>query len=785
MCHENPKYGNVLDCIGNTPLVPIARINPNKRVRLLAKLEQANPGGSIKDRPALAMIEAAESGGALTKRKTVLEATSGNTGIGLSMICALKGYRLLLAMSESTSAERRQRLEAFGARLKLTPGQKGSDGAIEYVYELARREPDRYFLVDQYNNDDNWRAHCSGTAPEIWEQTGGQVTAVVVALGTGGTAMGIGRGLRKFSSSVRIIGVEPHPGHHIQGLKNMKESYTPGIFDKSLLDGCLSVDDAEAFALVRRLALEEGLFAGMSSGAALAGALRVARDLSEGTVVAIFPDGGDRYLSTGVFDGRPQSKERKKKTGLFLYNTLTRQTEPFRARQAGRVSMYTCGPTADGELNLALGRRFVVADLLKRHLAAKGFEIDHIVNITDLDDRIIRGAERRGLPPETFVAPYIEAMFRDLDRLGIQRASRYPRTTEHVADMIELTRNLLEKGVAYEKNRSVYFDIARYRDYARFSGVDLRKIKPGATVSLDSYDKNNPRDFSLFKRATLKEVKRGIYFETPWGLCRPGWHIQCAAMSMKFLGECFDIHTSESRLTFPHNENEIAIAGAATGKPLARYWITGAPVLADGKAMPEQSDNGIALRKLFETGYTGRQLRFFLLRTRYRKPLAYSGRNLDDACKTLHRLDGFARKAWLADPSPAGPPINSLVVELDHEFDSALNDDLNISAAMAALFGFIKKLNPFVDGGKLDAAGLDLLRAALRRVNAVLGVLDLAEKTLDARAENLILLRNQARKQGEWERADDLRSGLLDCGVLVFDGPAGAIWERIPEETGQ
>lgn len=785
MCHEVSKYGNILDCIGNTPLVPITRINPNKRVRLLAKLEQTNPGGSIKDRPALSMIEAAESSGALTKRKIVLEATSGNTGIGLSMICALKGYRLLLAMSESTSAERRQRLEGFGARLKLTPAQMGSDGAIEYVYELARRETDRYFLVDQYNNDDNWRAHYSGTAPEIWTQTAGQVTAVVVALGTGGTAMGISKGLEKFSSHVQVVGVEPYPGHHIQGLKNMKESYMPGIFDKGRLARCLQVDDAEAFALVRRLALEEGLFVGLSSGAALAGALRIARNMSDGTIVVIFPDGGDRYLSTGVFQCRHPSRERKKKAGLCLYNTLTRQTEPFLAAQACKASMYTCGPTADGELNLALGRRFIVADLLRRYLSAKGLEVTHVVNITDLDDRIILGARKQKLPPEAFAAYYIESIFNDLDRLGIQRASHYPRTTEHVSDMIDLTRSLLAKGIAYEKNRSVYFDISRYQDYARFSGINLEKIKPGARVSLDSYDKNNPRDFALFKRVTLMEVKQGIFFDTPWGLCRPGWHIQCAAMSMKFLGEEFDIHTSESHLIFPHNENEIAIAGAATGKPLARYWLTSMSVLVDGKVMSDKSHNIITLKNLFEMGYTGRQLRFFLLRTRYRKPLVYSPRNLDDACKALHRLDTFVRKVWLARPNPNGLPINSLVDELVYKFNTAMDDDLNISAAMAALFDFIKKLNPFLDSGKLDASAIHLLRTTLQRINNVLGVLDMAEKTLNVQAENLILKRDQARQQGDWQRADDLRTGLLDFGVVVFDSPTGAIWERISEEGGK
>ncbi|MCG8640271.1 MAG: cysteine--tRNA ligase [Desulfobacterales bacterium] len=773
---ETPKkYGNILDCIGNTPLVPITRIHTNKRVRLLAKLEQTNPGGSIKDRPALSMIEGAEARGELTKRKTVLEATSGNTGIGLSMICALKGYRLLLTMSESTSKERCQRLEAFGARLELTPAEKSSDGAIEYAYELARTRPDQYFLVDQYNNDDNWSAHQYGTAPEIWNQTGGKVTAIVTTLGTGGTATGISRGIKTYDPHIRVIGVEPVPGHHIQGLKNMKESYVPGIFNKNCLDKCIPVDDKEAFSLVRRLALEEGLFVGMSSGAALAGALRVVRNMSEGTVVVIFPDGGDRYLSTGVFTAGSKVRAGEETPGMHIYNTMTRRTEPFHALKKGKVSMYTCGPTVDGNLNLALSRRLIVADLLKRHLSTKGFKITHIVNITDLDNRIILGSAREGKSPEAFVKPYVSALFNDLDRLGIRRASHYPRTTEHVPEMIKLTRDLLDRGIAYEKNRSVYFDISRYSDYTNFSGIRLAKVKSGLTVDPDRYEKNNPLDFVLFRRAGLKEVKRGVFYDTEWGLGRPGWHIQCAAMSMKYLGENFDIHTSESHLTFPHNENEMAIAGALTGKALARYWVTSAPVMADGRAMFDQPDNRITLRQLMEKGYTERQLRFFLLRTRYRKPLIYNRRNLDDACHALHRLDTFVRKLRFTGAGKGGSPLHPPVSDMERAFSKAMDDDLNISVALAVLFGYVKQVNPLLQENKLGKKDIERLLKGLQRINRVLGVLDMSEPGLDNRIQTLIRKRNHARKQGDWQQADDLRTDLMDDGVMVFDTPLDTI----------
>lgn len=296
-----PVFNNVLDLIGNTPLVRIQRLNPNNKVEIWAKLEGYNPGGSVKDRVALTMILDAEERGLLTKDKTVLEATSGNTGIGLAMVAAAKGYKITLVMPESVSLERRKILAAYGADFILTPGNLGTDGAIELAYEMADREPDRYYLTDQFNNEANPRAHYEHTAPEIWHQTQGRITHFVAAMGTTGTVMGCSRGLKEFNPEIRVVAVEPFSGHKIQGLKSLIESYVPGIFDKSLIDEKIRVDDENAFETARRLAKAEGLRVGMSSGAALYGALELASRLDEGVIVTIFPDFGDRYLSTTLF----------------------------------------------------------------------------------------------------------------------------------------------------------------------------------------------------------------------------------------------------------------------------------------------------------------------------------------------------------------------------------------------------------------------------------------------------------------------------------------------------
>jgi cysteine synthase B len=290
----------ILDAIGNTPLVELRNLT-NGRVRILAKLEGHNPGGSVKDRIARQMVLAAEESGELTRDRTLLEATSGNTGIGLAMVAAARGYRVCLTMPQCVSEERRRILEAFGAEIVLTPPQEGTDGAIREARRLLAENPDRYFMPNQFDNPANVEAHYQTTGPEIIEATSGEVDVFVAGLGTSGTVMGVGRRLREHDASVRVVGIEPRLGHRIQGLKNMTESIVPRIYDERQLDLKLTVLDEEAFSAARELSLREGIFVGMSSGAALSGALRVARDMDSGTVVVIFPDRGERYLSTVLF----------------------------------------------------------------------------------------------------------------------------------------------------------------------------------------------------------------------------------------------------------------------------------------------------------------------------------------------------------------------------------------------------------------------------------------------------------------------------------------------------
>nr|HID58478.1 cysteine--tRNA ligase [Desulfobacterales bacterium] len=753
---------SILDTIGNTPLVEIKSLNPNPNVRLFAKLESFNPGGSVKDRIALSMIEAAEEDGLLNKEKIVLEATSGNTGIGLALVCAVKGYQLLLTMPESVSIERQKILKALGAKLRLTPAHLGTDGAIEEAYRLARKYPETYFMTDQFNNEANWQAHFKGTALEIWEQTGGRITTFVATMGTGGTLMGVSRRLKELNPKIRIVGVEPYLGHKIQGLKNMKESYKPGIFDKTRLDEKVNVEDEESFEMTRRLAKEEGIFVGMSSGAAMVVAQNEAARMTEGVLVVIFPDGGERYLSTPLFTLREE-------TNLRFYNALTRRKEAFVPVYPEKVSIYTCGPAVHDHISIEDLRRFISADLIRRYLEYKGYSVNHIVNMSDLDDKAIQGSEKAGMDLKSFTEKYIKAFKDDMTTLGIKAATMYPKASEHISDMVSLTAQLVKKGFAYEKLRSVYFDISRWPRYGRLSRVNLNKIRIGSTVDLDEYEKENPKDFTLLKRARLSELKRGIYTKTEWGNIRPTWHIECVALSTKYLGQPFDVHTSSRELMFPHHENELAISEALTGKPLARYWIHCERVVSSEKGS-DLDPGATNLRELLQHGYKGREIRYFFLSRHYRKPLRFSLEGLNQAKRALRRLDNFVESLKsVKGGSPAYHELDQSIYDLKQRFADAMDDDLNISLVMAAIYNFIRQTNRYLSKGAIDRSGRDKILAALRKIDSVLNIFRFEEEPTDPEVEELIREREAARKRKDWKRADQIRELLLARGVEVRD----------------
>ncbi len=778
-------HRNILEKIGNTPIIQINRLNPVKKVKVYAKLESFNPGGSVKDRIALSMIETAEKSGELTPDKIVLEATSGNTGIGLAMVCAVKGYRCQLVMPESASIERRMIMEAYGAEILLTPAKRSTDGAIEQAYIMAREHPNRYFLTDQFNNEANWQVHYRSTGPEIWEQTEGKVTEVIATLGTTGTAMGLCRYFGEKHPGVRVTAVEPFLGHKLQGLKNMKESYKPGIFDKNLPFQIINIPDDESFKMSRELAHREGIFVGMSSGAAMCAALTRAEQVKEGVIVVILPDGGEKYLSTTLFSAEEEAADKSlREEELRFYNSLTKKREAFRPISPHKVTFYACGPTSHEYANLSHCRRFIVADLINRVLASRGFNVQFYMNFTDLDDNTIQDAEKSGKPLLRFTESYIKEFKADMDTLGVRKPTGFPRASQHVEAMIDMAAQLVKKGYAYEKHGSIYFDISKFKRYGKLSGVDLGKIQVGKTVDLDDYDKESPVDFTLLKRSTLSELKQGIFYKTEWGNVRPGWHIECAAMSTHYLGETIDIHTSGRELIFPHHENEIAIAEALTGKPLANYWLHSEQLLVEGKKMSAEGGSLITLKDLLQKGYTGREIRLLLLSTHYRKPLHFSFRKLAEARKSLRRLDEFTRKLLCLPPGLPHPEVAAYLSGMEEKFCAALANDLNMSRALGTIFDFIKKVNPILSEGRLDLEQKKYILETFEKINGILNLLKLKECPLAPEIGRLIRDREEARRKKDWKKADTVRSELAQKGVEIVDTPKGPVWKEIEKSEG-
>jgi cysteinyl-tRNA synthetase len=763
---------SILKLIGNTPLVRINRMNPVPGVEVLAKLEFMNPGGSVKDRIALRMIEQAEAEGKLVAGKIVLEASSGNTAIGLAMVCAVKGYQLLVTMSESASEERKRILRAYGAQILLTPGYRGTDGAIEEAYRLAREEPGKYVLVDQFNNEANWQAHYDGTGREIWEATAGKVDVVVLAMGTTGTLMGITRALREFNPAVRVVGVEPFKGHKIQGLKNMKESYAPGIFRPDELAAIVNVDDDSAYEMARRLAREEGIFVGMSAGAAMKVALDEARALGRGSVVALLPDGGERYLSTSLFVSEAAAAP------LHFHNTLCGRIEPLAPVSPGKVTIYSCGPSLDGPPDLGLCRRVVFADVLRRHLEARGYQVRHAMNLGDIDDRTVRQCLNSGENLRDFTARWEKAFFAALETLRVRRAHHYPRASEHVGDMIEHTRGLLEKGLAYEKLQSIYFRISSYPAYGRLAGIEAERMRSAAATTYDYYEKDSPGDFALFKRPTLAELKAGIFWRTPWGNSRPGWHVECACMAVRTLGQPLDIHTASTDLTFPHGDNEIAVACGLKDAPFAKLWLHSEVVMADGKKVSRAAGNDFTLDQLVQQGFDGPTIRYWLLATHYRTVLPYSAGELKRAARCVARLNEFVARLGDFQPGPHDAELDQALFEARAGWLSAMDHDLNVPKALGILLGLVRRVNRLLDARELDAGQAGQVLDFMRQANGILDTIDFRDAEADAEVAGLVESREKARQAKDFARADALREQLQALGVRLVDRPSGTSWKR-------
>ena len=467
-----------------------------------------------------------------------------------------------------------------------------------------------------------------------------------------------------------------------------------------------------------------------------------------------------------------------------FFDTAIRSLRPLKPLDGSRVRIYTCGPTVYNHAHIGNLRTFLFEDLLRRSLHYLGYEVTQVMNLTDVDDRTIERAAEAGVELDDYTAEFIESFFVDLDRLHVERAEFYPRATRHVDQMIAIVEKLVANGYAYESDGSVFFRIAADEDYGRLSGIDLGSVRRGERVVSDDYGKEDVRDFVLWKGAKPGEPS----WDSPWGPGRPGWHIECSAMSMEYLGETFDIHCGGVDNIFPHHENEIAQSESATGKEFVRLWLHAEHLIVDGEKMSKRLGNQYTLGELIDRGVDPRALRYLFLSVHYRQKLNFTFEAVEQATRRLRRLDDFrSRVEQSSEAARPAPAIGDAVAELDRAFGESLADDLNLSEALAALAGFTKTVNTAIGGQRLFAGDRQRILAALDSVDTVLGVLDpdewqdaesTAETLEESEIERRIVERQAARESRDFALADRIRDELLESGVVLEDTPQGTRWKR-------
>ena len=477
-------------------------------------------------------------------------------------------------------------------------------------------------------------------------------------------------------------------------------------------------------------------------------------------------------------------------TEIKFHNTLTDRTEPFVPLVKGEVRAYTCGPTVYDFAHIGNFRTFVFQDILRRYLKSRGYRVIQVMNLTDVDDRIIQKSAAAGVSIRDYTDKYIQAYLDDRRALNLESPEYIARATEHIDDMVELIQRLTANGFTYTSEGSTYFRISKFPGYGKLSKIDVAGMQTGARVDMDRYDKDNVRDFALWKAP-----KPGEHFwETPIGPGRPGWHIECSAMAMKYLGETMDIHSGGVDLTFPHHENEIAESEAATGKPFARYWLHAEHLLVDQEKMSKSMGNFATLRELFAHGHKPSSVRFLLASVPYRRQLNFTPESLHGAASSVERLRTFAARIRSGKfPEGTSPEMASRAAKAQEDFDRGLADDLNTAQALAAIFDLVRDVNTAMDRGEFRQGDAAPVLAALESFDAIFAVLhdDDGEKLRalglapdspplsDAEIEALVAERQAARKRRDFAASDRIRDQLAERGVILEDSRDGGVrWRR-------
>jgi len=465
---------------------------------------------------------------------------------------------------------------------------------------------------------------------------------------------------------------------------------------------------------------------------------------------------------------------------LNFYNTLTRKKEEFKPIKKGLVHMYNCGPTVYNYAHIGNFRAFVCSDILRKYLKYKGFKVMQVMNLTDVDDKIIRDCQKEGIGWKEFTERYTKAFFEDMDALNISKAEHYPKATEHINEMLDLIKNLLDKKIAYKADDGIYFSVAKFKEYGKLSGIKLDKMETGKRISTDEYDKESAHDFALWKFWTEKDGD--VFWKTELGKGRPGWHIECSAMSMKYLGKQIDIHTGGIDLIFPHHENEIAQSEAYSGKkPFVKYWLHNDYILVDGKKMSKSLGNFFTLRDLLAKGYKPTAIRYVLLSSHYRQQLNFTLSGLDGAVNALRRYNDFYQKikGLVGKGSQEEhPEVEVLIADAQQRFEDAMDDDLETSRALAAVFEFIHEVNKLEMNKDLDKNDAEKIVVFMDEIDSVLGLL-IKEENVPADVLYLAKQREEARKKKDWEKSDSLREEIKEKGYIVEDGKEGFSLKKV------
>ena len=460
---------------------------------------------------------------------------------------------------------------------------------------------------------------------------------------------------------------------------------------------------------------------------------------------------------------------------MKIYDTRLSKKVKLRAERENRLRMYTCGPTVYNYAHIGNLRTYVFEDLLRRTILASGMDIEHVMNLTDVDDKTIRGSIAAGVDLKVFTKGFEEAFFEDLRELKIQPAEKYTKATDHIEDMISMIDALLNKGYAYTKEGgSVFYRIAKFKGYGALSHLCLEQLKVGGSnrVDVDEYDKENVSDFVLWKGYD-PERDGEVFWQAPWGKGRPGWHIECSAMAIAHLGETIDLHVGGVDNIFPHHENEIAQSEACTGKCFSRHWMHASHLIVNGKKMWKSLGNFYTLRDLLGQGYTGREIRYLLLATHYRTQLNFTFEGLEGAKQTLRRIDDFIERVRQAD-GPDVFDVHGAINTMKEGFYREMFDDLNISAAMAFVFDFIRKVNSEIDQGQVSQPGGESILKALGELDQVLGVVEKKAIEIPTQVQRLFEQREEARARRDFDRSDVLRKEILELGFVVEDSRSGS-----------